>query len=98
MPTGHKSGGSGLFALFGVRVAPDGHLLRKGILPREEIAAQQGEARHRLSFPAEQQPPGLQCQQLGRVVRQCDLCSFCAAGHIQLPARTVLFPQLSAVL
>ena len=98
MTAGYKGDLPDLLALFGIRVTPDGHLFRKCILSCEEIAAQQGKAGHGLPFPVEQKPPGLQGQQLGRIVRQGDFCALCTAGLFQFPAGMILPPQFYAIL
>ena len=98
MTAGYKGDLPGLFALFGIRVTPDGHLFCKCILSCEEIAAQQGKAGHGLPFPVEQKPPGLQGQQLRRIVRQGDFCALCTVGLVQLPAGLIFPPQLHAIL
>ena len=98
MTAGHKGDLPGLFALLGIRVTPDGHLFCKCILSCEEIAAQQGKAGHDFSLSVEQEPPGLQGQQLRRIVRQGDFCALCTVGLFQFPAGLIFPPQLHAIL
>ena len=95
---GHKGDLPGLFALFGIRVTPDGHLFCKCVLPGEEIAAQQRKSGHDFPLSVEQEPPGLQGQQLRRIVRQGDFCALCTAGLVQLPAGLIFPPQFYAIL
>ena len=95
---GYKGDLPDLLALFGIRVTPDGHLFRKCILPGEEIAAQQRKSGHDFPLSVEQEPPGLQGQQLRRIVRQGDFCALCTAGLFQFPAGLIFPPQLHAIL
>ena len=95
---GYKGDLPDLLALFGIRVTPDGHLFRKCVLPGEEIAAQQRKSGHDFSLSVEQEPPGLQGQQLGGVIRQGNFCALCTVGLFQFPAGMILPPQFYAIL
>ena len=98
MTAGYKGDLPDFLALFGIRVTPDGHLFCKCVLPGEEIAAQQRKSGHDFPLSVEQEPPGLQGQQLRRIVRQGDFCALCTVGLVQFPAGMIFPPQLHAIL
>ena len=77
--------------------APDGHLFGKDVFSGEEISSQQTEPIHILPCPVQQQPSGLQGEQLCRVIRAANFCPFRALWCFQFPTGLAFAPAFPTV-
>lgn len=77
--------------------APDGHLFGKDVFSGKEISSQQTEPIYILPCPVQQQPSGLQGEQLCRVIRAANFCPFRALWCFQFPTGLAFAPAFPAV-
>ena len=94
MTTGHKHH---RFIFLDWHRAPDGHLFGKDVFSGKEISSQQTEPIYILPCPVQQQPSGLQGEQLCRVVRAANFCPFRALWCFQFPTGLAFAPAFPAV-